>query len=237
MGFAVNVLVIDVGGSHVKLLASGQADPRRFDSGQDFTPLALVEEVHAQTTDWPYDAISLGFPGKVGPVGPKAEPGNLGPGWLGFDFATAFGKPVRVANDAAMQALGAYGGGRMLFLGFGTGLGSALVAERVVVPLELGCLQFDAEETLAERLGKSGLDRVGPEAWGRAVAEAVEILRDALSADHVVLGGGLADLVDPLPEHCRRGGNADAFTGGFRLWDDTVVPHDRPPSGAWRILG
>ncbi len=232
----MNVLVIDVGGSHVKLLATGRAEPRRFDSAPDLTPRTLVDRVLKLTDDWSFDAVSLGYPGVVGPDGPAAEPGNLGNGWVGFDFAAAFGRPVRVVNDAALQAVGAYAGdGRMLFLGLGTGLGSALVAERVVVPLELGDLPY-RRRTMADALSKEGRRTLGPKRWLRAVGEVSAVLRKALAADYVVLGGGNAGEVDPLPEHARRGGNEDAFTGGFRLWDDVVVPLDRKPSGAWRVV-
>lgn len=232
----MDVLVIDVGGSHVKLLASGQKEPRRFDSGPSLTPAELVVRVRRETADWEYDAISLGLPAPIGPEGPEEEPGNLGPGWVGFNFEKAFGKPVKVINDAAMQALGAYGGRRMLFLGLGTGLGSALVTDWVVVPLELGCLYYGRHETLAERLGRAGLAVHGEATWMEAVAEVVAVLGRAFAVDYVTLGGGNAELVDPLPTGARRGGNEDAFTGGFRLWEEEVVPHDRPPSAAWRVV-
>jgi polyphosphate glucokinase len=232
----VNILVVDVGGSHVKVLASGQPEPRRFRSGKSLTPLALVERVGKLVADWRYEAVTLGYPGRVGPDGPEEEPGNLAPGWVGFDFATAFGRPVRVVNDAAMQAVGGYAGGRMLFLGLGTGLGSALVADRVVIPLELGRLRLGSAEPLGDRLGKKGLARQGKDAWARAVTKAVRALRDAVAADYVVLGGGNADRVRPLPEGVSRGGNQDAFAGGFRFWHDAVEPHDAPPSDAWRVV-
>jgi polyphosphate glucokinase len=152
----MKVLVVDIGGSHVKLLASDQPEPRRFDSGKDLTPQMLVGRVQAHARGWEYNLVALGYPGAVGPVGPVGEPGNLCRGWVGFDFAAAFGRAVRVANDAAMQALGSFEGGRMLFLGLGTGLGSALVADRVVIPLELGELPIGADEVLYDRLGKRG---------------------------------------------------------------------------------
>ena len=233
----MKILVVDIGGSHVKFLATGQPEARRFDSESTLTPTQLVQRVKELTTVWPYDVVSLGFPGEVGPTGPKAEPGNLGEGWVGFDYEAAFGKPTRLINDASMQALGAYTGGRMLFLGLGTGLGSALVADRVVVPLELGRLRAEPEGTLGDRLGKRGMKKLGKKAWSRAVAEAAGTLRDALAADYVVLGGGNADRVEPLPEGCRCGGNEDAFTGGFLLWEEMIEPHDRAPSPAWRMIG
>lgn len=161
----MNVLVIDIGGSHVKLLATGVPEPRRFDSGKHLTPADLVTRVKQLAAGWNYDVVSVGYPGVVGRDGPAEEPGNLGDGWVGFDFQRAFGRPVRVVHDAAMQALGGYAGGRMLFLGLGTGLGSALVADRVVAPLELGCLPFDGRTTLAERLGKRGRETYGPGEW------------------------------------------------------------------------
>jgi polyphosphate glucokinase len=233
----VNILVIDVGGSHVKLLATGQREPRRFDSGPHLTPEQLVEHVHALTADWQFDAVSLGYPGSVGHTEPEEEPGNLGDGWVGFDFEAAFGKPVRVVNDAAMQALGGYDGGRMLFLGLGTGLGSALVTDRVVVPLELGRLRYGSEPgNLADRLGKRGLKRLGEGEWARLVAETAAWLREAFASDYVILGGGNAEKVPTLPEGIRRGGNEDAFTGGFRLWEERVEPHDCPPSTTWRVV-
>jgi polyphosphate glucokinase len=232
----MRVLVIDVGGSHVKLLATGATEPRRFDSGEHLTPERLVSQVRELAEDWDYDAVSLGYPGEAGPEGPISEPGNLGPGWVGYDFGAAFGHPVRVINDAAMQALGAYSRGRMLFLGLGTGLGSALVAERVVIPLELGCLPFGSDETLFDRLGKAGREKHGTAAWSNAVAETAAVLRKAFVVDEVVLGGGHAEEVDPLPDHVRRGGNEDAFAGGFRLWERTVEPYDRHPPHVWRVL-
>ena len=232
----MTVLVIDIGGTHVKLLAAGQAEPRSFPSGPDLTPSRLVEQVQAHAADWPFDAVALGYPGRVGPDGPAADPGNLGNGWVGFDFAAAFGVPVRIINDAAMQALGGYDGGRMLFLGLGTGLGATLVADRVVLPLELGRLKLGGEP-LGERLGKAGFEKVGEKAWAKLAAETAEELRDAFEADYVVLGGGHADLVNPLPEKARRGGNDDAFKGGFLLWAVQDDMHDGPPPAAWRVIG
>lgn len=232
----MRVLVIDVGGTSVKMLATKQEERRKFDSGPDLTPAELVKRVSEQTADWKYDRITLGIPALIGPDGPEAEPGNLGDGWVGFDYAKAFGKPTRVVNDAAMQALGAYDGGRMLFLGLGTGLGSALVTDQVVVPLELGSLPFSREETMAERVGAAGLDLHGEDEWQHAVQRILKVLQSAFEADYIVLGGGNAERVDPLPAHVRRGGNEDAFTGGFRLWEERVIPHDTPPSAAWRVV-
>jgi predicted NBD/HSP70 family sugar kinase len=230
----MNVLVIDLGGTHVKLLASGQREPRRFDSGNGLKPAELVRRVREQAGDWPYEAVSLGYPGLVGRAGPTDEPGNLGDGWVGFDFDKAFECPVKVINDAAMQALGSYEGGRMLFLGLGTGLGSTLVSDKVLVPLELGCLPFRGA-TFADWLGKGGLARHGRAAWLEAVAEAVRLLQKAVAADHVVLGGGNAAEVEPLPAGAIRGGNENAFEGGFRLWEEAAPIHEGPPR-AWKMV-
>jgi polyphosphate glucokinase len=232
----VDVLVIDVGGTHVKLWAAGRGDPRRFPSGRDLTPHGLVERVREHARDWPHDVIALGYPGRVGPDGPADEPGNLGDGWVGFDFAAALGKPVRVVNDAALQALGAYRGGRMLFLGLGTGVGPALVVDRTVVPLELGCLPHPAGGTAADRLGRDGRRRDGPDAWLAAVHDFVQPLKTAFAADDVVLGGGHAEDVDPAPPGVRVGGNEDALAGGLRVWRDPVEPPGRPASAAWRLV-
>jgi polyphosphate glucokinase len=231
----MDVLVIDIGGSHVKFSVKKE-DSRRFGSGDRLSPAMLVEQVRQHTPDWTYDVISLGFPGVVGPDGPKAEPGNLGDGWIGFDFAQAFGKPVRVVNDAVLQALGAYEGGRMLFLGLGTGLGSALVTEHVVIPLELGNLPFRDGETMAERLGRQGLEDHGHATWTADVEAACAVLQSAFAADYLVLGGGNVEKVESLPAGVRRGGNDDAFAGGFRLWEEMIEPHDREPHRAWRVV-
>lgn len=232
----MNVLVIDVGGTHVKMLATGVDESRKFESGPEFTPEQLVVEVKARTADWQYDAISLGVPGLVDHRGPSDEPGNLGPGWVGFDFATALTHPVRVVNDAAMQALGGYDGGRMLFLGLGTGLGSTLIVDRVIVPLELGNLKFNRRENLFDRLGRHGFKRLGRRRWEATVHEAVATLRESFAADYVLLGGGQVDRLKRIPRGARRGGNADAFTGGFRLWEEWIEPHDRRPSTAYRVV-
>lgn len=232
----MNVLVVDVGGTNVKMTATGVEEPVKFDSGPALTAAAMVTRVLAAADGWAYDVVSLGFPGVVGPNGPEAEPGNLGDGWVGFDYMAAFGKPVRVVNDAVLQALGGYVEGRMLFLGFGTGLGSALATERVIVPLELGCLQYKPGQSLADRLGKDGLRKAGPKKWSATVAAVTAELKDAFRVDEILIGGGNAKRLDPLPPHCRRGGNHDAFAGGFRLWEEWVEGHDYKPSGAWRVV-
>jgi polyphosphate glucokinase len=232
----MDVLVIDIGGSHVKMLVSSATEPRQFDSDGRLTPDGLIARVHDLTRDWPFEVVSIGYPGAVDRNGPSAEPGNLGTGWVGFDFAHALGKPVRIVNDAVMQALGGYDGGRMLFVGLGTGLGSALVTEHVVVPLELGSLPSRQGGTMADHLGRDALETRGKAAWLEAVAEITVALRQAFSADYVVLGGGNAEHVDPLPPGARRGSNDHAFTGGFRLWEEMVEPHDRRPPPVWRVV-
>ncbi len=213
-----SILAVDVGGTKVKILASGQTEPRKAPTGKDFTPAKLVETIRELADGWDYEAISIGYPGLVGLHGPRSEPGNLGPGWVGFDFAAGFGKPVKMVNDAAMQALGSYEGGRMLFLGLGTGLGSALITGNVIVPLELGRLLYDGERKLGDVLGRRGLERIGKREWRRAVNDVVTALMGAFVADYVVIGGGNAKNVKEPPPGARLGHNLTAFRGGFRLW-------------------
>jgi len=212
------ILVVDIGGTNVKILATGQTEPRKAPTGREFTPAKLVETVRDLASGWEYEAITIGCPALVGPQGPRSEPGNLGPGWVGFDFAAAFGKPVKMVNDAAMQALGSYEGGRMLFLGLGTGLGSALIAGHVIIPLELGRLIYDEKRTLGEVLGRAGLEKLGKGPWRRAVSRAITSLMGGFVADYVVVGGGNAKRLKELPPGVRRGHNLTAFRGGFRLW-------------------
>jgi polyphosphate glucokinase len=212
------VLAVDVGGSHVKLLVSrGGPERRRFESGSELGPQKMVEQVVGLTHDWAYDAVSIGIPAPVHAGRVVSEPVNLGTGWVGFDFGAAFGKPTKVVNDAAMQALGSYEGGKMLFLGIGTGLGSALVVEGIVEPMELGHLPF-RKATFEDYVGERGRLRLGTKKWRAAVVETVERLSAALEPDYVVLGGGNAKRLASLPPNCRLGGNEDAFLGGFRLW-------------------
>jgi polyphosphate glucokinase len=220
----------------VKLFASASRETASFKSGPELTPDDFMRHVRAFTAAWEYDVVSIGYPGASGPEGATGDPANLADGWVGYDLEAAFERPVRLVNDAAMQALGAYDGGRMLFLGLGTGLGSTLIAERVIIPLDLGCLPHPSGETLADRLGKEGLTRSGLAVWRETLDEACAQLRHACVADYVVLGGGNASLVDPLPEHARRGGNEDAFAGGVRLWEEWVEHHDTPPSHIWRVV-
>ena len=238
------ILSIDVGGSKVKFLASGETEPRRIASGRELSPATMVERVKALTRDWEYDAVSVGYCGLVGGSGPLAEPENLGSGWVGFDFAAAFGRPVRIINDAAMQALGSYDGGRMLFLGLGTGVGSVLVVDNTLVPLELGELRHRKGETYSRRLGRRALKEIGKKAWRRRVTRLVPSLQRAFLADYVVLGGGNAKfLKEPLPAGVRLGHNLTAFRGGFRLWGIGEAPTQvngqeahAAGQGEWRLL-
>lgn len=232
----MKVLVVDIGGSNVKFIASDAPEPRKFESGSALAPTRLVDEVRSATQDWSYDVISIGYPGRIVRGVPVAEPGNLADGWVGFDFEAAFGRPVRIVNDAVMQAIGGYEGGRMLFLGLGTGLGTALVTEQVVLPMELGNLPHSDGGILGDALGKEGLDRLGYDAWRRLLRDTVEMLRAALLADYTLLGGGNAQRVDPLPPATRRGDNDDAFRGGFRLWEEPMESHDPVPPTIWRVL-
>jgi hypothetical protein len=245
------ILTVDVGGTKVKLLASGETEPRKLASGPRLTPASMVDKVRKAAKDWRYDAVSIGLPARVGPGGPLAEPGNLGHGWVGFDFAAAFDCPVRIANDAAMQALGSYDGGRMLFLGLGTGLGSALIVEHVILPLELGDLPF-RHATFSEKFGRAALEKKGRKAWRRRVVRTLPALQKAFMADYVVVGGGNAKhLSRKLPAGVRVVNNLNAFRGGFRLWGIEEVqtlheegrapktprrPARRAANGEWRVL-
>jgi polyphosphate glucokinase len=215
----MNILVVDVGGTHVKLFATGRPEPVKLDSGPGLTAERMAGAVRVATAGWEFDVVSIGYPGPVRNGHPAADPHNLGPGWVGFDYEAAFGRPVRIINDAAMQALGSYEGGRMLFLGLGTGLGSALVVEGIVQPLELAHLPYRRGYTFEEYVGVAGLERLGRRRWRRYVADVTERLAAALQADYVVLGGGNSKKLDDLPRGARLGANANAFAGGFRLWE------------------
>lgn len=215
----MKVLAVDVGGTHVKILATGQTEPRKFVSGPKMTAKQMVSGVKQIAKGWEYDVVSIGYPGPVRRDRPIVEPNNLGRGWVGFNFKAAFGRPVKLINDAAMQALGSYKGGTLLFLGLGTGLGSALVVEGTVVPMELGHLSYK-KGTYEDYVGLRGLKRLGKKKWARHVAFGVARLIDALYPDDVVLGGGNAKKLNKLPRGCRKGDNANAFLGGFRLWDE-----------------
>jgi polyphosphate glucokinase len=240
----LRILVIDVGGRRVKMLVSGRAEPRRFLSGPALTPDAMVAKVRTLARDWRYDAVSIGFPGTVGRDGPSSEPENLGPGWVGYDFSAALDRPVKLANDAAMQALGSYEGGRMLFLGLGTGLGAALISDRTILPVELGELPWErGAQTLGQALSTRGLARSGARRWRRVVEIAASQLMKAFRVDYVVIGGGNAKKLKQLPHGLRRGHNLNAFRGGFRLWSVEDIPilaadAPAPPRSEtdWRLL-
>jgi polyphosphate glucokinase len=214
----MNILVIDVGDTHVKVLATGRRTPLEIQSGPKMTAKEMVRSVRQGSTGWRYSVVSIGYPGPVLHGKPVTEPSNLGRGWVGFDFKKAFGHPVRLINDAAMQALGSYKGGRMLFLGLGTGLGSALIVDGVLEPMELAHLPYKKGQTYEDQVGKAALKRLGKKKWRRGVADVVARLKAALEADDVVIGGGNAKLLHTLPKGVRLGSNANAFLGGYRLW-------------------
>ncbi len=216
----MEILVVDVGGSNVKIRATGHKRRRKCKSGSELTAAQMVERVRELAGDWRYDAVSIGFPGPVVDGKPQSEPRNLGAGWVGFDFAAAFDRPVKIINDAAMQALGAYEGGRMLFLGLGTGMGSALVVLGVLQPTELAHLPYKEGLSYEDFVGVGGLERLGKSRWTEEVTNVVGLLKEGLAVDYVVLGGGNVKKLDRMPPGARRGNNADAFTGGFRLWEE-----------------
>lgn len=212
------VLAIDVGGSHVKTRVSGRREMRQFESGPTLTPSRMVTKVLEMNGDLKYDVISIGYPGVVVHNKIITEPFNLGRGWVGFDFRQAFGRPTQLMNDAAMQAIGSYEGGRMLFLGLGTGLGSALIVDGVVAPMELAHLPYKRGRSYEDYVGDRGRKRLGPKKWRKVVVDIVEQLRRALEADYVVLGGGNARKLKKMPKNARLGSNDFAFLGGFRVW-------------------
>ena len=214
----MNILVVDVGGTNVKILASGQTEVRKFPSGPEMTAEAMVSGVRELAKDWKYDVVSIGYPGPVLRGRPILDPYNLGSGWVGFDFGKAFGCPVKIVNDASMQALGSYKSGIMLFLGLGTGLGSALVVDGILEPMELGHLPYK-KGTYEDYVGLRGLEKRGTKKWRKDVADVVARLTAALEPDEVVLGGGNTKKLKKLPLGCRAGDNANAFLGGFLLWE------------------
>lgn len=216
----MRVLSVDVGGTHVKILATGQSEKREFVSGPKLSPRAMVDQVKTLAAGWDYDAVSVGYPGPVLHGKPVAEPRNLGRGWVGFDFEAAFGKPVKIVNDAAMQALGSYRGGKMLFLGLGTGLGTTLIADGIIEPMELAHLPYK-RATYEDYVGERALKRFGKKKWRKKVTEVIDALVAAFEPDDVVIGGGNVKKLDVLPPPCRPGDNANAFAGGFRLWEPT----------------
>jgi len=217
----VKTLVVDVGGTHVKVLASGQQQPRKLESGPTLTARRMVTAVKRLTADWEYDRIAIGYPGPVVSGHPVADPHNLGMGWFGFDFERGFGCPVKIINDAAMQALGSYQGGRMLFLGLGTGLGSALVVDGVLEPMEIAHLPYRKGRTYEDYVGRRGLERLGKKKWSKHVTEIAQRFKAALVADDLVLGGGNAKKLQAPPDGARVVDNSKAFVGGFRLWEGT----------------
>jgi polyphosphate glucokinase len=219
-----NILVIDVGGTHLKIIDSNHDDPVKIPSGPKMTASQMIEDVKNATQDWGYTCVSIGYPGPVKRGRLLAEPHNLGPGWISADFEKAFGRPVQIVNDAAMQALGSYEGGHMLFLGLGTGLGSALIIDGTLQPMELAHLPYRKGKTYEDFVGERGLKSLGKAKWCKHVFIVLDQLRHALEADYVVLGGGNSRLLKELPEGVKLGSNSNAFIGGFRLWDD-------PPNG------
>jgi polyphosphate glucokinase len=231
----MNILVVDVGGTHVKILASGEKDKREIDSGSTLTARQMVSSVKKLADGWEYDVVSIGYPGPVVHDRPMAEPHNLGKGWMGFNFGLAFKLPTKVINDAAMQALGSYRGGKMLFLGLGTGLGSTMIVDGIVQPMELAHLPYK-KRTYEDYVGVRALQEFGKKAWRKHVEDVVECLVAALQPDDVVLGGGNAMKLKELPPLCRLGDNANAFKGGFRMWEAPLTGKSarsrRPPTQA-----
>jgi polyphosphate glucokinase len=221
----MKVLVIDVGGTNIKLHVSGHKEIRKFPSGATLTAQQMVERVLEAARGWKYDAISIGYPGPVIHGKLALEPRNLAPGWVDYDFTLHLGKPVKLINDAAMQALGSYDGGRMLFLGLGTGLGSAMVLDGVIAPMELAHLPYKKGDTFEDYVGLRGLERLGKNKWQAAVEDVVARLQAALVADYVVLGGGNVKKLRRLPSGVRMGDNRNAFVGGFRMWVDQNKRH------------
>jgi polyphosphate glucokinase len=216
----MKILAIDIGGTHVKILATGQKEKREFESGRKLTPKLMVAGVQELAKVWEYDVVSIGYPGPVLRNRPVAEPHNLAKGWVGFNFEKAFKRPVKVINDAAMQALGSYKKGKLLFLGFGTGLGTTMIVDGFIEPMELGHLPYK-KATYEDYVGLRGLEKYGKKKWRKYVADVVEKLAAALEPDDIVLGGGNVHKLKELPPGCRAGDNANAFTGGFRLWENT----------------
>jgi predicted NBD/HSP70 family sugar kinase len=215
----MKILVIDVGGTNVKIKLSDGAEVRKIPSGPEMTAQVMVEAVKQNSAGWDFDAVTIGYPGPVIGGHIRQEPHNLGQGWVGFDFSRAFGKPVKLINDAAMQALGSYKGGRMLFLGFGTGLGNCMILDGVIAPMELGHLPYKKGKTFEEYVGIAGLRRMGKRKWQATVFDVIARLQAALLPDYVVLGGGNTKKLDAMPPGCQPGDNENAFLGGVRLWE------------------
>ncbi|MCB1486455.1 MAG: ROK family protein [Bauldia sp.] len=218
------VLVVDIGGTHVKILATGRRASRQVESGPEMTAEEMVAKVRKLAEGWDYDVVAIGYPGPVLHNRPILDPAHLGRGWVGFDFQTAFGRPVKVVNDALLQAIGSYEGRRMLFIGLGTGLGTALIVDKIAQPMELAHLPYKKHRSFEDYVGNAGLKRLGKKKWRKEVFDVVGLLKAATEPDYVVIGGGNVRLLDKLPPACRRGDNANAFKGGFRLWEkDGIV--------------
>jgi polyphosphate glucokinase len=230
----MDVLVIDIGGTSVKLWHTAHEEHRKFESGKSLTPEAMVKETLALTQDWPHEAIALGLPCRVSAGRLVEDPHNLGPGWVAFNFSAALGKPVRIMNDAALQALGSYDGGRMLFFSLGTAIGSTLIADHLILSLDLGRI-FHCEEPLFQLLGDEGLERLGSKKWRAVIHEVIPQLKSALLADYVVLGGGSVKKLDELPDSVRRGHNRTVVEGGRRLWEELPDPAEKLES-QWMIV-
>jgi polyphosphate glucokinase len=216
------IMVIDIGGTNVKVAGTGRNEPVKIPSGTEMTPARMVSGIKKACAGWDYQAVSIGYPGMVAGGRPVHDPRNLGPGWVGFDFRKAFGRPVKLINDAAMQALGSYEGGRMLFLGLGTGLGSAMVVDGVLEPLELAHLSYRKHKTFEDYVGLRGLEHLGRKKWERHVHRIVKLFVNALDAHYVVLGGGNTKKLKHLPPKCRPGDNANAIKGGLRMWQGSL---------------
>jgi predicted NBD/HSP70 family sugar kinase len=229
----MKVLMVDIGGTNVKMMASGHEGFRKFPSGRELTAAEMVKGVKEATKDWEYEAISIGFPGLVAHGEITRNPLNLGGGWVGYNFKKAFGKPVRIMNDAAMQALSHYDSGRLLFMGFGTSVGAALIADDVVIPLEVGLLRISRSQAFMDRLSKESYKK-DQKAWQEAAEDAIFLLRDVFWPDQVVIGGGNAEKLDPVPEKVKRGNNQDTFRGAVRLWPGTDMMAE-PAATTWRI--
>jgi len=230
----MKVLMIDIGGSNVKFMNSRGGEMRRLKSGTELTADDMVHGVLSQVGDWEYDRISIGFPGLLHHGRPVREPFNLGNGWLNYDFEAAFGKPVRMINDAAMQALGNYVHGRLLFLGFGTSIGTSIIADDVIIPVEVGMIRMSRKDTFVDRLSKAALKEHGVEMWAEAVHEAVELMQDVFNPQETVLGGGNTKLLETLPKGCRPTDNSSAYVGALRLWEDADM-WAVPAETTWKI--
>ncbi len=216
----MNILVIDIGGTNVKVWKTGESDKLKCPSGKTCKPADVIKQIKELASDWQFERVSIGYPGDVRNGRPVAEPYNLGDGWVDFDYADAFGVPTRIMNDACMQALGSYEGGRMLYLGLGTSIGCAFIIDGTIVPLALGHILLRGKKSIEECVNRQALESIGKTRWRKRVADAATSLKAAFLADYVVLGGGNAKELDELPEGCRRGGNHNAYFGGLRMWED-----------------